>query len=133
MKNKPYRELVGSLVYLTNATRPDIAYIANVLSRFHLSLQKKHWMAAKRVIRYLKKTIEYSITYKKREDEIQAYVDSDWANDISDRRSYTGYVITLAGGPVSWSSKKQKSVALSIMEAEYMTLSEVIRELIFNY
>lgn len=52
IKNKPYRELVGSLIYLANATRPDIAYVANVLSRFYSNPQKKHWIAAKRVIRF---------------------------------------------------------------------------------
>lgn len=97
MKNKPYRELVGSLIYLANATRLDIAYIANVLSRFLSNPRRKHWIAAKRVVRYLKGTIEYSIVYEKDESEIQIYVDSDWAGDVSDRRSCSGYVTMLAG------------------------------------
>lgn len=131
MKNKPYKELVGSLIYLANATRPDIAHIASVLSRFYSNPQKKHWIAAKRVVRYLKGTIDCNITYEKDGREIQTYVDSDWAGDVSDRRSCSGYVTILAGGPVSWGAKKQKSVALSTMEAEYMALSEAIKELIF--
>jgi len=86
IKNNPYRELVGSLIHLANATRPDIAYIANVLSRFLSNPRRKHWIAAKRV-RYLKGTIEHSIVYGKDESKAQIYVDSDWAGDVSDRRS----------------------------------------------
>lgn len=99
MKNRSYRELVGSLIYLANATTWYCA--ANVLSRFYTDSQMKHWMTAKRVVRYLKETINYSITYEKDENEIQTYVDSDWAGDISDRRSCSGYVTMLVGGPVS--------------------------------
>lgn len=82
---------------------------------------------AKRVLRFLKETINYSLKYEKEDSPLTAYVDSDWAGDASDRKSCTGYVMQLAGSPISWKSKKQRSVALSTMEAEYMALSEVIR------
>jgi len=131
MQEKPYKELVGSLIYLANATRPDIAFISNVLSRYYSNPQQKHWIAAKRVIRYLKETIDYCITYEADGKPMQTFVDSDWAGDVSDRKSCSGFITILAGGPVSWSSKKQKTVALSTMEAEYMAISEAVREIIF--
>ena len=79
---------------------------------------------AKRVLRYLKGTINYRIEYTKEKDCLTGYVDSDWGGDTINRRSNTGYVTYLSGGPISWNSRKQKSVALSTMEAEYMALSD---------
>lgn len=131
MKHKPYRELIGSLIYLANATRPDLAFAASALSRFCIDPDETHWKLAKRVLRYLQNTIDYSITYTKNYKEMQAYVDSDWAGDVEDRKSCSGNVIILANGPISWESKKQKSVALSTMEAEYIALSEVCKEVVY--
>lgn len=130
MIDKPYRELVGSLIYLANATRPDIAFAANLLSRFCTSPKLVHWKMAKRVLRYLNGTIENCISYTK-ENKLIVYVDSDWAGDTSDRRSCTGYIVCIGGGPISWNSRKQKTVALSTMEAEYMALSEATKETIY--
>lgn len=127
----PYRELVGSLIYLGNASRPDIAFAANFLSRFCNNPNLIYWKMAKRVLRYLKGTIDYKIRYSAEDDCLTAYVDSDWAGDTSDRRSNTGYVAVLAGGPISWSSRKQRTVALSTMEAEYMALSDATKEIVY--
>lgn len=129
--NEPYRELIGCLNYLSNATRPDIAFATNLLSRFCVNPKLIHWKMAKRVLRYLKGTIDYGINYSNSEKSFVGYVDADWAGDNSDRRSCTGYVVCIAGGPVSWKCKKQKSVALSTMEAEYMALSELTKEVIY--
>lgn len=131
MKNRPYRELVGGLIYLANATRPDIAFAAAVLSRFCSNPGRNHWFIAKRVLRYLKATLNYGITYVKDSKNLIAYSDSDWAGDIDDRKSCSGNVLMLSGGPISWKSKKQCSVALSTMEAEYAALSEVSREIVY--
>jgi len=131
MKKKPYRELVGSLIYLANASRPDIAFAANALSRFCSNPGTAHWHLAKRILRYLKHTSHYSIVYEKNDDRLQAFTDSDWAGDTDDRKSCTGNVITLAGGPISWRSKKQTSVALSTMEAEYAALAETSKEVVY--
>lgn len=128
MKNRPYRELIGSLIYLANATRPDIAYAANTLARFCSDPGEEHWHLAKRVLRYLKGTKTYGIRYEKSKQKLNAYTDSDWAGDIEDRRSQSGSVIVLAGGAISWKSKKQPTVSLSTMEAEYIALSEVSKE-----
>ncbi|CAK9820302.1 Retrovirus-related Pol polyprotein from transposon TNT 1-94 [Anthophora plagiata] len=131
MKCRPYRGLIGALVYLANATRPDIAFAASALSKFSSNPRKIHWTMAKRVLRYLKETSNYGITYCKDGESLKAYSDSDWAGDIEDRRSCTGNVLILSGGPISWKSKKQPSVALSTMEAEYAALSEISREVIY--
>lgn len=131
MQRTPYRELIGSLIYLANATRPDLQSAANALNRFCTNPGHIHWQIAKRVLRYLQNTIDYGITYIKDRKEMQAYVDSDWAGDIDDRKSCSGNVIILANGPISWGSKKQKSIALSTMEAEYIALSEVCKEIAY--
>lgn len=130
MENRPYRELVGGLIYLANATRPDIAFAASTLSRFCSDPGKDHWIIAKRVLRYLKATPEYSIKYGKDGKCLTAYTDSDWAGDVDDRKSCSGSILMLAGSPVSWKSRKQPSVVLSTMEAEYVALSEVAREVV---
>ncbi|CAK9827765.1 Retrovirus-related Pol polyprotein from transposon TNT 1-94 [Anthophora retusa] len=131
MLHRPYRELVGGLIYLANATRPDIAFAASTLSRFCSDPGKMHWILAKRVLRYLIETSHYKITYCKDGENLKAYTDSDWAGDTDDRRSCTGNVLILSGGPISWKAKKQPSVALSTMEAEYTALAEVSREVIY--
>ena len=131
MENCPYRELIGSLIYLANATRPDIAFAASTLSRFCSNPGREHWLFAKRILRYLKMTSDYGITYVKSDEKLKAFSDSDWAGDIDDRRSCLGNVLTLASAPISLKSKKQKSVTLSTMEAEYAALSEVSREIVY--
>lgn len=131
MKNRPYRELVGGLIYLANATRPDIVYAANTLSRFCSDPGEEHWHLAKRVLQYIKGTKSYGIKYMRNKQKLVAYTDSDWAGDVEDRRSQSGSVLTLAGGAVTWKSKKQPTVSLSTMEAEYIALSEVSKEIIY--
>lgn len=131
MKDRPHRELIGSLIYLANATRPDIVFAANELSRFCSDPGEGHWILAKRVIRYLKGTAKYAIKYVKNNQKLIAYTDSDWGGDVEDRRSHSGSMLTLAGGAISWKSKKQHTVALSTMEAEYVAISEVSREIIY--
>ncbi|XP_043262488.1 secreted RxLR effector protein 161-like [Colletes gigas] len=122
----PYRSLVGALMYLAIAIRPDIAYAVSVLSRFNESYGKPH--AANRVLRYLKGTSKYQLVFKRNTKDLAGVVDFDWANDVDDRTSYTGSVFKLAGTAIVRESKKQKSVALSSMEAEYMALTEAAKE-----
>lgn len=130
MKNRPYKELVGELNYLANATWPDIAFAASTLSRFCTDPGKTHWLLAKHVLRYLKGTKHYGIKYIKNMDKVAAYKDSDWAGNVDDRKSCTGNLVILANSPISWKSKKQRAVALST-EAEYAALSEISREIIY--
>jgi len=127
----PYRELIGSLMYLAVGTRPDIAHATNYLSQFNETYGTEHWNQAKKVLRYLKKTIDYQITYEKNKKPLVGYADAAYGRCVHDGRSYTGYVFMLSGGPISWESRKQKTTALSATEAEYMAMSEGTREAIY--
>jgi len=124
----PYRELVGALMYLAVCTRPDISFAVSYLSQFCQNFGRQHWVAAKRVLRYLKGTRNLGLIYRKTGKPISGYVDADWANCTKDRRSYTGYVFVLSGCPLTWESRKQRTVALSSTEAEYMALTECAKE-----
>lgn len=128
----PYRRLIGSLMYLSVFTRPDISFIVNHLSQFNECYEEQHWIAAKRVLRYLKGTKTHGLKYfrEKTQEVIKGYADADYAGDY-DRRSYSGLVFMIQGGAVSWQSTKQRTVALSTAEAEYVSLSEAVKEAIF--
>lgn len=127
----PYQKLIGSLMYLAVLTRPDIAYSVSYLSQFNNSYSTVHWNYAKRVLKYLSKTKDHCLRYSKGKTELEGFVDADWASDTIDRRSYTGFCFTKSGSVVSWESKKQRTVALSSCEAEYMAISEACREAIY--
>ncbi|WOH04396.1 hypothetical protein DCAR_0623805 [Daucus carota subsp. sativus] len=106
-----YRQLVGSLIYLT-LSRPDISYAVGVISRFMQNPRKPHFEAAKRILRYIKGSIDYGLLYKKNEDcELAGYCDADYAGDCDTRRSTTGYVFTLGSTAISWCSKRQPTVS----------------------
>ena len=127
-----FQSAIGSLMYLAVSTRPDIAYAVNNLAKFISKPQKEHWTALKRVLRYLKDTVNYGILYRQEgSNECIGYSDADWAGDVSDRRSTSGYIFMLGGGAISWSSRKQKCVALSTAEAEYVALAGAAQECIW--
>ena len=118
-------------MYLSVCTRPDITHAVNYLSQFNNCYQEQHWRAAKRVLRYLKCTRNCELVYFKTGKGIITYVDADWTGDTADSRSYSGQVTILANAAVGWESKKQKTIALSTAEAEYMALSKACKEAIF--
>lgn len=131
---KAYQSMLGSLMYLMIGTRPDLAYAVGALSQHAATPGKQHFEALKRAYRYVRATTDHSITYTGGTDgntNLTGYVDADWATDINDRRSITGYVFNMCGGAVSWSSKKQHSTALSSTEAEYMAASNASKEAIW--
>lgn len=128
----PYQELVGSLMYLSVMTRPDISYAVSYLSQFNNCYDETHWKAAKRILRYLQGTKTFCLKFKKSQVfELVGYIDADWASNSVDRKSYTGFCFTLSGSVISWGSSKQKTVALSSTEAEYMGLAEGSKEAIY--
>lgn len=131
MSNVPYMQAIGSLLFAAQITRPDICFAVNLLSRFGANPGKAHWSAVKRVLRYLKGTINMSLTYKKDDSEITGYCDADWASDLDERRSTTGYVFMFQGGAISWSAKRQQTIALSTAESELMSMVAAIQELIW--
>ena len=130
-KKLPYRELVGALTYLSTSTRPDIAFAVSCLGQFNNCFGAEHWRAAKRVLRYLKGTSDVGLVYGSTPDSLRSFVDSDWGSCTEDRRSFTGFLFLLHGSPISWDSRKQRTVALSTTEAEYMALSECAKEAIY--
>ena len=128
MQNIPYREAIGSLLFLSQISRPDIYYAVNVLSQFNSNSGIKHWQAVKRVMRYIKGTLSSKIEYSKSNEGIFGYCDADWAGDKETRRSTSGYVFMMSNGPISWKSQKQSTVALSSCEAEYISLCTATQE-----
>jgi len=128
----PYQEAVGSLLHLAQATRPDIAFATNDVSRFNNQHSSEHWQAVKRIFRYLRGTIDYKLNFCKTNDmKMHAYTDADWASDIDKRRSCSGHVVIMANAAISWYSHRQDIVALSSTEAEYISLSAASREIIW--
>lgn len=137
MAGCPYRELVGSLMYATVGTRPDISYAVQTLSQFMENPMPAHWSAGKRVLRYLQGTQDWGILYRASSTEstlptVSGYSDADWGANPDDRKSISGYVFHMAGAPISWASRKQKSVALSSMEAEYMAGSSAASQALWT-
>jgi hypothetical protein len=123
-RSRPYPTLVGKLLYLSTCTRPDIAWAVRELSRFMGNWGEQHWGAAKHVVRYLKGTKSMGVMYGNVDNPyplFRSFTDSDWAMG-DPRRSVTGYIIEMGGGPISWASKQQAVVAQSSCEAEYIAL-----------
>lgn len=128
----PYQQLIGSLMYLCVLTRPDIAYAVGYLSQFNNCHNNEHWLYAKRILKYLKKTKNLGLRYSRDGNvNIEGYVDADWANNFIDRKSYSGFCFMLSGSVISWGCKKQRTVALSSTEAEYMAITEGCREAVY--
>ena len=124
-----YQSLIGSLLYLANCTRPDLAQPVGVLARFMSNPSEEHMAAAKQVLRYLAGTMDMGIMFTRDgSDQILGYCDADYAGDLDKRRSTSGYVFLRSGGAISWSSKLQPTVALSTCEAEYISASHAARE-----
>ncbi|UYV82515.1 hypothetical protein LAZ67_21002634 [Cordylochernes scorpioides] len=124
----PYRELMGGLLYISQRKKPDIAYAVSQLARYCSKYTRKHWVAAKRILRYLKSSEHLGITYRRTGEQLCVYSDVDWGTNLEDRKSTSGYVVMFAGAPILWRSSKQTVTALSTMEAEYTSLSSSVRE-----
>eukprot|EP00253_Pinus_taeda_P007757 PITA_07757 len=136
MSRVPYASAVGSLMYAMVCNRPGIAHAVGVLSGFVSKPGKEHWIAVKRVFKYLRGTSDYGLCYQGRPGldrvlDIRGFVDVDWAGDLEQRSSTSGYVFNLFGGGVSWMSKKQFVVALSTTEAEYMAATHASKEAVW--
>ncbi|GLI62768.1 hypothetical protein VaNZ11_005512 [Volvox africanus] len=122
----PYSELIGSLLYLSVYSRPDISFAVGALARHMSKPTVEHWNVAKGVLRYLSGTQGLGILFAGRL-ELSGFCDSDYAGALS-RRSTSAYVFLLGNGAISWSSKLQPTVATSTAEAEYMASAAAIKE-----
>ena len=132
MSDKPYRPVLGSVMWGQLATRPDLSFPVSLLARFQSNPGIDHWNALMHVIGYIKNTLDFGLTYY-RDCELTptAYVDADYGGCKDTRRSTSGYVFTMAGGAVTWSSKRQATVALSTVEAEYVAMSRCAQQMVW--
>lgn len=126
-----YRSLVGALLYIAVCARPDIAVSASILGRSVSAPREEDWVAAKRVVRYLKATKDWRLQYGEPAGKLIGYSDADWAGDAKTRKSTTGNIFLFAGAAISWASRLQSCVTLSSMESEYVALSEASQEAVW--
>lgn len=136
MADKPFREMLGTGLYVQMASRPDLSESMAVLSRFANDPGPAHWRALVHVFQYLKATSHFKLRYggPGYDDYTPVgYVDSDYAADTDKRRSLSGHIFIQAGGPTAWGSKFQPTVALSTAEAEYMALTRAAQQLEWMY
>lgn len=126
----PYREAVGNLMYLHVVSRPDIGFAINIAARALENPTKNHWSSVKRIIRYVKGTIDLGLLYCEN-NNFGAYSDADFAGDKITRKSTTGIVCMYAGAAIVWQSKRQQCVSLSTTEAEYVSAASAAKEVIW--
>ena len=125
-----YQSAVESLLYQSTKARPDITYAVGAVARFSSKPSQAHWVAVKRIMRYLSGTLDYGLLYGYN-DNIAGFSDADWAGDCTDCKSTSGFVFMLSGAAISCNSKKQICVALSTAEAEYIALAKATQESIW--
>lgn len=134
MSKVPYAELVGALMYLAVATRPDIAHAVGVLARFSSNPGPAHWTALKHLCRYIKGTIDVKLCYEpdpQQSEMFTTYADADFGGDVDSRRSTSGMVVKMGTGAISWASKLQPVVTLSTTEAEYISATSAGQEILW--
>jgi len=117
-----YAKIIGSIMYLMNYTRPDIAYAVNRLSRYTHNPSNEHWTALHRLLKYLKGTIDWCLHFSKFPAALEGFCDANWVSDNDEVSSTSGYVFTLGGGAISWKSAKQNCIARSTMESEFIAI-----------
>jgi hypothetical protein len=130
MAKVPYREAIGSLMYASVATWPDITFAISYLSQFLENPGRVHWEAVKRVLRYLSGTKTHALTYGNEHHDIIGFTDADGASQ-EHRHAISGFAFLIDGGAVSWASKKQELITLSTAEAEYVAATHAAKECIW--
>ena len=130
MSKVPYASAIGSLMYAMVYTKPDIAHVVGVVSRFRSRPGKQHWKAVKWILRYLKGLSDTCLCFTCASLKMQGYVDANFASDIDSKKTTTGFVFTLGGTAISWALNLQKIVTLSITEVEYVAATETGKEMI---
>ena len=128
----PYLSAIGALMYLANATRPDIAFSVNFLARYSSSPTRRHWNGVKHILRYLKGTIDLGLFYTNKGCvDLVGYADVGYLSDPHKARSQMGYLFTYGGTAISWRSTKQSIVATSSNHAEIIAIHEASRECVW--
>lgn len=128
----PYRQLVGSLMYLATGTRPDISYAISNVSKFMEKPTEAHEKAFKRILKYIKGTISHGILFSKQGNHrLYGFSDADYAGDVQTRKSTSGFTFMYNNSMISWRSTLQRSVSQSTTESEYIAAAEADKELIW--
>ncbi|CAM8920281.1 unnamed protein product [Rhodiola kirilowii] len=123
-----YSQVIGCLMYAMTSTRPDIAYAVGKLSRYTSNPCTHHWEAIRRVLKYLKGTINYGLVYAGFPSVLEGYTDASWITNLEDHSSTSGWVFLFWGGAISWASKKQTCITSSTMESEFIALAAAGKE-----
>ena len=118
-------------MYAMMCTRLDISYVVRLARRFQSNPSIKHWMVVKRILRYLKGTVDYVLCYQGKDLRLIGYTDAYWGGDHDQHKSTSGYAFLLNDCAISWCFKKQSCIALSTMEAEYEACSSTIQEAVW--
>jgi hypothetical protein len=126
-----YALAIGSMMYAMVCTRLDILHAMGVVSRYMSNPGKEHWEAVKWILRYLKGILDTSLCFTGAGLKLRGYEDAKLAGDVDSKKSTTGFVYTLGGTTMCWASKWQKIVALSTTEAEYVTMAETGKEIVW--
>lgn len=126
----PFREIIGSLLYLANGSRPDIFYAVNFLSRRQTNFSEDEIIKVKRVLRYLRGTINLGLKYESKENELECYADASLGTNDCEGRSTSGIIVKLFGDVLFWRTKRQTYVAMSTAEAEFIAMSQACKELV---
>jgi hypothetical protein len=126
-----YSSVVGSLMYAMVCSHPDLSYAMSLVSRYMANTDKEHWKVVQWIFRYLRGTSKTCLKFGRTGKGHVGYVDSDFAADLDNRRSLTGYVFTVVDCAVSWRATLQLVVAQSTTEAEYMAIVEVCKEFVW--
>ena len=122
VSQEQYARIIGSVMFLMNYTRPDIAYAVSRLSRYTHNPDNEHWGALIRLLRYLRGTMDWGLHYRRTPRVLEGYCDANWISDNDEIKSTSGFVFTLAGAAISWKSSKQTVKAKSTMESEFIAL-----------
>ncbi|XP_052198350.1 secreted RxLR effector protein 161-like [Diospyros lotus] len=133
MENVPYANAIGTIMYAMISTKPDLAYAISSLSRFMSNSVKSRWDALKYLLRYINGFVNVGLSYKKRFSTLDliGYVDFDFAGERDTRKSTTALFFTLGGNWISWKSQLQPLVALYSTEAEYVAVTNVVKEAVW--
>jgi len=134
MSHVPYSSAVGSLMYALLCTRPDLSHVVSVLSRYMSNPGKEHWQAVKWIFCYLKGAVDVGLVFDRNKlthSNVVGYVDFDYAGDLDKQRSLSGYIFTLCNSAIRWKASLQSIVALSTTEAEYVSFTEGVKEVIW--
>lgn len=131
MKNYPYRNLLGCLSFLSSRTRPDIAYAVNIFSQFQANPGMIHWSGLLKLLGYVNSSKHLKLKLQCDKPNIVTFSDADFASNRDDRTSMGGQIVFLGSSPIMWRTSKQKSVCLSTMESEFVSMTDAVKELIW--